>query len=135
MKFHEALGEKLADTQALTDIVGNRIYPFFGYQDDFTPLIVWDFVLSSKVDLSHGLTNEAELQMLCYADDVDAAIALAYEVRRALHCKAVNWGVTGSLYINHCTYKRMDVTPADTGDGTFVVVAAVEFSLLYGFEA
>lgn len=135
MKFHEAVGEKLANTQALTDVVGSRMYPIFGYQEDVTPLIIWDFVFSAQVDLQHGWPNKADLTVLCYADDADGAIDLAYKVRDALHEKNTRWGVTGSLYIGHCSYRTMTVSAQDTGDGTFVVVAAVEFSLLYGDES
>ncbi len=135
MKFHEALGEQFASLTTVVGIVGNRIYPITSYQEDQAPLIIWDFTLRSRVDLSHNLTNEADITALCYAANLDDAIALGYAVRDGLHAQGVNWGTTGSLRIAHCTFREMDTFPSDNGDGTYLVCAAVQFSLLYGPES
>lgn len=132
MKLHEAIGTKLLNTAAIQALVSTRVYPVFAYQDSVTPLIIWSFRLEPRNDLRHELTNLASLTVDCLADDADTAVSVAYAVRDALHAYGVTWG---TVTINRCTFRGMDVANVDGGDGTHIVAARMDFSLQYDGES
>lgn len=132
MKLHEAIGAKLLNTAAIQALVGARIYPLFAYQEDETPLIVWQFSIQPGVDLAHDLVNKARLSADCIADDVDKALEIAYALKAALHVTNATWG---TVSIQKSRMESLDIANVDQGDGTHVVAARIEFSLQYDGES
>lgn len=132
MKLHEGIGAKLLNTPEIQAHVGQRIYPMFAYQENEAPLIVWQFSLEPRVDLAHDLVNLARLTLICFADDVDKSLEIAYAAKDALHVLSDVWG---TVTIQKSRFERLDIANVDQGDGQHIVATQIEFSLHYDGES
>ena len=74
---------KLKGMEAVSDLVGTRVYPTKAPQGVALPYVVYQLISRVPVNHSTGATqtNFQRIQVSCWAEDYDGALALAAAVR------------------------------------------------------
>lgn len=110
------LHAKLTATTAVTDIVGQRVYPIKVTQGTALPYITYQTISDVSINHSTGATetNSTRIQVDCWAATYDVARTLAKAVKEALK----NWtDAAGDPAISSSHYDAGSDAPEDVLPG------------------